>query len=220
MKTVFLGFLVLTAICSQASATELYVEGNLGFHSADVATKTYSISTPDFTATNLKMDLDYDIDPGLGFEVGVKVSDKISAGVSFSQFNANFKDASITGTVSDGFTTYTGPLNISHEQLDLVGIDFDTKATLVMLNGYYSFDTIKSIQPFVGAGIGMAHLSNAKDNEPALSAIAGAKYLIDDNKYVGAKLAYTQIAAPTDRLGTQYDNIGVMSAYLMVGMSF
>jgi opacity protein-like surface antigen len=89
-----------------------------------------------------------------------------------------------------------------------------------MANAYYDFKNDSKFTPFVGFGLGVADIKNAKDNEFTYSLNAGAKYNIDKNVYVGAKAAYTNINGPADQLGLKYQNIEIYTANVALGYEF
>jgi opacity protein-like surface antigen len=101
--------------------------------------------------------------------------------------------------------------------------DLKKDVNLYMVNAYYDFKNPTPITPYVGAGIGLAHLSNMKGSNLAYSLMAGAKYNINDNVYVGAKGTYTRIDAPTSNLyGANIDlkDIDLWRADAVVGYQF
>jgi opacity protein-like surface antigen len=65
---------------------------------------------------------------------------------------------------------------------------------IVMVNAYYDFKIDSPFTPYVGAGLG-AYNSNANhQTEFAWSLMAGGKYHINDNVYVGAKATYYRLS--------------------------
>ena len=132
----------------------------------------------------------------------------------------DLNSAQINGVITNGSTTYTGPVTVTAANLASVGANFDNRVNLYMLNAYYDFKTSTDFTPFVGFGIGLADIKNAKDTEFAYSVNAGAKYNIDKNVYVGAKGAYTRVNGPTDQLGIKFQDIAVYSANVSIGYEF
>ena len=99
-------------------------------------------------------------------------------------------------------------------------INLDNSAKVYMLNAYYDFKNSSQFTPFVGTGIGMADIQNAKDNELALSASLGGKYNFDKNIYLGLKGAFTRVNGPTDKIGIEYEDIDLWSAHALLGYEF
>ena len=63
----------------------------------------------------------------------------------------------------------------------------------MMVNAYYDFKNDSSLTPFVGVGLGGWHNNSVKNTEFAWSLMAGAKYQVTSNIYVGAKASYFRL---------------------------
>jgi opacity protein-like surface antigen len=210
-----------TAITAQAATP--YVEGQIGYANASkVNTNTYSGTVDGITATNLMGKLNYDSSASFGAEIGIKdlLVPNLRVGASFTTMKFDLKNAVISGSLTDGVDTVSGSLPISAADFATVGVSFDNRVNLYMANAYYDFKNDSKFTPFVGVGLGVADIKNAKDSEFTYSVNAGAKYNIDKNLYVGAKAAYTNINGPADQLGLKYQNIELYTANLSLGYEF
>ena len=218
--------LAIGVVVASTSAQAMYIEGQLGHHSTDVSTKSYTGSASSLTWTGLKGEVDYDIDPALGIEIGTNLTDNVRVGASYTSMDAKMESITVSaGSVSDGTTTYNNASGtVTRSQIASLssGLEtsFDNKVKLLMVKAYYDFDMEGDIKPFVGVGIGKADIENATSKETAMSIGFGAKYKIDDSMYVGATYSRTSINGPTDELGIGYEDIDVDSFYLMLGKSF
>lgn len=220
-------FLATAALLATAtSANAFYVEGQLGKHSTDVDTQSYSGTAAGLTYSGLKGSIDYDIDPALGIEIGASVAEGVRVGASYTELNVDMESITVSvGSVTDGTTTYNSASGtVTRSQIaDLsssAASTFDNNVKLLMVNAYYDFAIDGDFKPFLGAGIGKADISNAKSKETAMSFYAGMKYDIDDSMYVGAKYSRTSINGPTDQNDINFEDIDVDSFYIMVGKSF
>ena len=225
IKKIFTATAVIAslAVSVAAQAATPYVEGQLGFANLDnVDTNSYSGTSGSVTVTGLRANLDYDSSATYGAEFGFKdvIDPGLRIAVSISTMKFDLNSAQINGVITNGSTTYTGPVTVTAANLASVGANFDNRVNLYMLNAYYDFKTSTDFTPFVGFGIGLADIKNAKDTEFAYSVNAGAKYNIDKNVYVGAKGAYTRVNGPTDQLGIKFQDIAVYSANVSIGYEF
>jgi opacity protein-like surface antigen len=89
-----------------------------------------------------------------------------------------------------------------------------------MANAYYDIKNASAFTPFIGFGVGMADIKNAKDNEFAWSASVGGKYNIDKNMYLGLKGSYTSVSGITDKIGLEYKDMDAYSAHALLGYQF
>lgn len=214
---------VISALASSSAfAADLkgYIEAQVGYTDlSKVNTNTYSGTADGITATNLMGKLNYDSSASFGAEYGLNdvIVDNLRVGVSFSTMKFDLKNAVISGSLTDGVTTYTGPVTLSAADFASVGVSLDNRVYLYMANAYYDFKNKSPFTPFVGFGLGVADIKNADGNEFAYSLNAGAKYNIDKNVYVGAKAAYTNINGPTDQLGIKFKNIDAYSVNVSLG---
>jgi opacity protein-like surface antigen len=225
MKKLLLASAVLAALSASvtAQAATPYVEGQLGIANAtNTSTKSYSGTSGNVTATNLSATLDFDSSATYGFEFGYKdvIVPNLRLGASFNTMKFDLASAQINGQLTAGGQTYTGPVNLSRSQVNGSGLNFDNRVNLYMLNAYYDFKSDSQFTPFLGLGLGVADIKNAKDGEFAVSLSAGAKYNVDKNVYVSGKAAYTHVNGPTDLLGIKYDALEVYSANAAIGYEF
>ena len=94
---------------------------------------------------------------------------------------------------------------------------------LYMANAYYDFKNSTPFTPYVGAGLGLASIKDTKGTELAYSLMAGAKYNINNNVYVGAKGTYTRVNSPTSNkygVDIELDDIDLWRADAVVGYEF
>jgi opacity protein-like surface antigen len=216
-------FVVAMSVAISAQAATAYIEGQVGYAGPNnVDTNTYSGTSGGITATNLKGTLDYKSDYMVGAEFGFKdvLVPNFRVGVSYSTVKFDLNKAVISGSVTNGTNTITGPITASAADFASVGVNLDNRINLYMLNAYYDFKNSTDFTPFVGIGIGFADISHAKDNEFAYSINAGGKYYVDKNFYLGIKAAYTRINGPTDELGVKYDDISATSGHILAGYDF
>ena len=203
-------------------ADNYYLEGNIGRYDIDtVNTSTYSGTSSGITFSSLKGDLDYDEDYALGVELGMRINNNIRLGISYTDLDISFEGGTVSGSATDGTTTINSSARVTPANANALGLTFDNNADIYMLNAYYDFTDVHAMYtPFVSLGIGQADISNAKDDETALSIAAGVNMEINNNMYAGFKLMHTQIDGPTDRLNISYEDIDVTSLHLMVGYRF
>lgn len=150
----------------------------------------------------------YYVGAGVGL---VKPSDKNISGVNSGKVNF---DNTFMGSISLGYD-YASPWR-GEVELSRRGGNVDTVsgaagsgevlATGIMANALYDFNTIGSITPYVGAGLGLAQVKldsvrpfgtanyNDSDNALAYQGIVGVSYKIKDNldfftdyRYMGAR---------------------------------
>lgn len=223
--------LATLAVSATAEALTPYVEGQLGIARLDdvnpnpyseiLGYDVYNGNLLSITKTTIRDKREYDSSATFGAEFGFKdvIVPNLRIGASISTMKFDLKSVQIDAVITLGsfgvIDTLTGTSN-----KDSVGSLFYNRVNLYMLNAYYDFKTSTAFTPFVGFGIGLADIKNAKDNEFAYSVNAGAKYNIDKNVYVGAKGAYTRVNGPTDQLGIKYQDIDVYSANLSIGYEF
>ena len=143
-------------------------------------------------------------------------------GLSAKQLKAELNSVTISGTITDGTTTLTGPATLSRADLDTIGEGrtFDNRVRIFSINGYYDFDFGSAFTPYLGVGIGLADIENAKDNEFALNLSVGVNYAITQRAYLGVKGEYHRISGPTSKVGEDYDTIQAFSGLVIVGYRF
>ena len=130
----------------------------------------------------------------------------------------------VTGTASSsGVPAFNDDTPVSGDITPYVrdaGISLDNSVKLYMANAYYDIKNASAFTPFVGLGIGMADVQNAKDNEFAWAASVGGKYNIDKNMYLGLKGSYTSVNGITDKIGIEYKDMDAYSAHALLGYQF
>ena len=228
-KAILVGFLGLTANASLAATLadmKPYIEAQINYmHPDDVSSNTLSAASTHngiTTSASVSVKNEYDSETAAGVEFGFSVSDNSRIGFAYTRPDFELDKITLTGTLTDGTTTLTDAGTFSRDQLATVGpIDtFDNEVRLFTMNYYYDFDLSSEIKPFLGFGVGIANIENAKDNELALSLHGGAKYYLDDKVYLGGKASYSQIQGPTDGFGFKYGDIDYYTATLAIGYEF
>lgn len=216
--------LLLALISSSALAAELkpYLEGQLGFASLDDVDTKLNGAIGGGTAT-ASAKIKYDHSVSGGFEIGANNVgiENLRIGVSYSRmkFDMDKVTGSITTTGVTGFENGTLSGDIT-STVRSAGISLDNSVNLYMANAYYDIKNASAFTPFVGLGMGMANIQNAKDNEFAWSASVGGKYNIDKNMYLGLKGSYTSVNGITDKIGLEYKDMDAYSAHALLGYQF
>jgi len=213
----------LLAASAAASAADLkpYVEGQIGYYDLDsVKTETWTGSQDinGSTLTSASAKIKYDNAWGGGLEVGLRDVGVENLRLAASYQRASFDMKKVTGSATVDGTNYTEDIT-SVIKNDL-GLNLDNYVNLYMLNAYYDFKNSSAFTPFVGVGVGIADVKNAKDNEFAYSLSAGGKYYFDKNIYVGVKATHTSVNGPTDKLDIEYKDIDMYSGHALIGYEF
>ena len=228
-KILVVALLTLTANSSFAASLadmKPYIEAQINYHNPDdVSSNTLSgASTHNGITTSASVSVknEYDSETAAGVEFGFSVSDNSRIGFAYTRPDFELDKITLTGTLTDGTTTLTDAGTFSRDQLATVGPadTFDNEVRLLSMNYYYDFDLSSEIKPFLGFGVGIANIENAKDNELALSLHGGAKYYLADKVYLGGKASYSQIQGPTDGFGFKYEDIDFWTATLALGYEF
>ena len=222
MKKLFIAAAV-AVISSGAMAADLkpYIEGQLGWSSADdVETKAYN-GTYAGIAYNGRIKVETDSSLSGGVEIGLKNVgvENLRLGASYNRAQYDMSSVKAVGSLAYHGTTYAGSVDVT-SALRADGISFDNSANLYMLNAYYDIKTSSPFTPFVGVSVGLADIEHAKDNEFAYGASAGAKYNFDKNLYLGLKGSFTRINGIKDELGLEYEDIDLWSAHALLGYEF
>ena len=216
-----IGVLALLAT-NPVIANEFYIEGSIGHYDVDdVDTTRASGTASGITFTNLGGTLEYDADTTFGFEIGVKLNDKVRIGFSYVDASLDFEGATVSGSATDGVTTINASARVTPADASALGLTFSNDAEVMMIKAYYDFDSFNNgLTPFVGFGLGQADIDNATDDETIISLTAGARYNLNDKTYVGAKISYMEVNGPDDELGIQYEDIELTSFEVVVGTTF
>ncbi len=200
-----------------------YVEGQLGATKIwDVDSNSYSGSVAGITYANLKGTFAYQTALTYGAEAGISNVGgmPIRLGLAYQGFTSKLDKVTGSGTFTYNGTTYNLSQTLTRAQIDTTGLNFDNKVNLFFANAYYDFNTGSAFRPFVGAGIGLANIDHAKNNEMALNASIGAQYDLTSNMYLGAKVQLNWVNGPKDKLGISYNNIMATTGLLSIGVKF
>jgi opacity protein-like surface antigen len=221
-KTLIASAVVISSNAALAAEPQFYIEGNVG--QADIGsvkTSRYTGSVNGYT-WDASASIDYNKPTYWGFEIGAnKPGDlPLRLGFAYTTMKAKFRQASLTGSVSDGNTTYSGSVPMTRADLGDLGLDFDNRINIYNINAYYDFDTKSAVRPYIGFGLGFADIENAEDNEFTYSLHAGLNYDISKSTYIGARVGWYRISGPTDKLGIAYDDITTTTYGVTVGYRY
>ncbi|NVJ91998.1 MAG: porin family protein [Methylocystaceae bacterium] len=220
LKKILAVSVIASGLTSQALAAEPYIEGQLGFVDvSDVETNQFSGTAGGFTFTNFKSKFEYDNSLAFGVEAGLK---GISAtnwrvGLAYTRFKAEASSATLSGSATNGTTTWTGPTTTTDPTLLK---NFDNNISLFTANAYYDFMSKSRLTPYVGIGAGFADIENAKSVEAALALSAGVNFDLTEKTYFGLKGNYYRVSGPDDSVGLEYDTIKAYSWMATVGYRF
>jgi len=227
MKRWILGFLVcffsISGVSSLVVAQKMYVEGQFGLTMVDDVDSTVASGSLGKWSASFTNVLEYDDVFEYGLEIGVQkiLNSQFRAGISFSQFDLTFKKGTLGGAVSyDGTLVASGELSYGRSDLDALGITFDNEVKLYSLNAYYDLQAGAQIFPYVGLGIGLTDIENAKDDELTFSFYMGANYQVTDKLYLGLRGGLRRVNGPTDNLEIQYDDITAWNVGVVIGIIF
>jgi opacity protein-like surface antigen len=216
--------ILLALISSSAFAADLkpYIEGQLGWSNLnDVDTKATNLPISDAATASATAKIKYDNSVSGGFEIGANHVgiENLRIGVSFNRmkFDMEKVKGSLALSTSSASLETTGDIT---EAVRSLGVDLDNSVKLYMANAYYDIKNASAFTPFIGFGVGMADIKNAKDNEFAWSASVGGKYNIDKNMYLGLKGSYTSVNGITDKIGLEYKDMDAYSAHALLGYQF
>ena len=216
--------ILLALISSSAFAADLkpYIEGQLGWSNLnDVDTKATNLPISDAVTASATAKIKYDNSVSGGFEIGANHVgiENLRIGVSFNRmkFDMEKVTGSLALSTSSASLETTGDIT---EAVRSLGVDLDNSVKLYMANAYYDIKNASAFTPFIGLGVGMADIKNAKDNEFAWSASVGGKYNIDKNMYLGLKGSYTSVNGITDKIGLEYKDMDAYSAHALLGYQF
>ena len=217
--------ILLALISSSAFAADLkpYIEGQLGWSNLnDVDTKATNLPISDAATASATAKIKYDNSVSGGFEIGANHVgiENLRIGVSFNRMK--FDMEKVTGSLAlsaegAAIPPITGDIT---EAVRSLGVNLDNTVKLYMANAYYDIKNASAFTPFIGFGVGMADIKNAKDNEFAWSASVGGKYNIDKNMYLGLKGSYTSVNGITDKIGLEYKDMDAYSAHALLGYQF
>jgi len=216
---------VFATVSTGALAADLkpYIEAQLGYAKLkDVETESFSGSVGGGTATiSAKGDIDNSLAGGAELGVGNIGASNFRLGASYTRMDFDMEKVtgSLTTTGVSGVANGTYTADITRYIRD-AGISLDNRVNLYMANAYYDFKNESSFTPFLGVGMGMADVQNAKDNEFAYQGVIGGKFDIDKNMYLGLKGLYTKVNGITDELGIKYKDMDAYSGQVLLGVNF
>jgi opacity protein-like surface antigen len=160
---------VFATVSTGALAADLkpYIEAQLGYAKLkDVETESFSGSVGGGTATlSAKGDFDNSFAGGAELGVGNIGASNFRLGASYTRMDFDMEKVtgSLTTTGVSGVANGTYTADITRYIRD-AGISLDNRVNLYMANAYYDFKNESSFTPFLGVGMGMADVQNAKDN--------------------------------------------------------
>lgn len=214
---------LVTAVTeANAGDQQFYVEGGLGIAQiGDLEGGTTATAGAYSAAINLS--LDYKPSLVFGGELGISdvFDTRFRAGLSAHFFKAKLDK--LTGSASvnfNGSTILSGAGTVSASQVASAGLSFDNDVRLYSANIYYDFHEVNGFVPYVGIGLGLADIENAKDKEFAFSGHIGANYNLGNDVYVGVKGSVHHVDGPTDQIGVPYDDVVVWSGMAVIGKRF
>jgi opacity protein-like surface antigen len=216
---------VFATVSTGALAADLkpYIEAQLGYAKLkDVETESFSGSVGGGTATlSAKGDFDNSFAGGAELGVGNIGASNFRLGASYTRMDFDMEKVtgSLTTTGVSGVANGTYTADITRYIRD-AGISLDNRVNLYMANAYYDFKNESSFTPFLGVGMGMADVQNAKDNEFAYQGVIGGKFDIDKNMYLGLKGLYTKVNGITDELGIKFKDMDAYSGQVLLGVNF
>ncbi|MEP0942705.1 MAG: hypothetical protein ABJH63_08270 [Rhizobiaceae bacterium] len=210
--------LLLGTTAGYAEDTQLYLEGNLGIGQTGDVSSDLSDQIDGWTGT-AELDLEYDPALVLGGEFGFSNvnGSNFRAGLAVLFAELELDTLTITGEGTFEGERVEGSIEVDPKEF---GVTFETDASLYLANVYYDFDSAVGIQPYVGAGIGMADIENTEDMELTLAGHAGFNLDLSDRTYIGVKGSVHWIGGPTDELGLEYDNFVFATAMTVFGVRF
>ncbi len=135
-------------ILPHSSVGGWYIRGDIGYASLDVEDVTY-LQGAFFTGSFEQHDLDstWSIQGGIGYQA----TDYLRIDATLKYFGSSeFEGSSAQGAPCNGYPANTCDYNDDTEL---------ESTTLLMANAYVDLGTINNITPYVGAGIGGAHVS-------------------------------------------------------------
>lgn len=212
------GLLTLPTVAhAQIGLADLYAEGAVG------AILLQNVQTKDFSGVvngvplSLKGNLNYNQTLAVGGEIGLNGLGYgiLRIGASYDYFNAKLSKARLTGTIAGTpvDTTYT------RSDVSNLGLSFDDNVNLIGGHLYINLPPLANVQPYFGAGAGMAVIQKA-NRVPAGMVTAGLRFALGPTQYLGLRYRLYYVESATDNLGVQYDPIVAHSVSVMFGAYF
>ena len=191
-KMLLLAGAAAVLFASNANAMELnpYVSGKLTYGKVDVDGS--QVTGPLYKSAKIENKDNY------GFNAAVGVSTKLPYGAVRGEFEFGYKHG-----IKDNYTDAEG---VANGATSILKADIET----YMFNLYYDIDTGTKLTPYVGAGIGLAHIDakssydhpgaaysyvNESDTKFAWQLSAGAAYALTDNLAVDLGYRYTDLGS-------------------------
>jgi len=177
----------LTTLTTTVFAADLkpYIEGSFGWtDSADksilkLLDGTHTSNNAAITGGSLKSKSDSSWNAGI--ELGLK--DVFIPGIRLAVSDIYMRPkGKFTGSIS----TASGSTSVNEDT-------GRSSVNVMTVNAYYDFKTNSPITPFLGAGIGGYKVNQLSESGMAWSLMAGAKYAVTNNVYVGAKATYMRL---------------------------
>jgi opacity protein-like surface antigen len=223
-------FAVVTlALClmSGSSAAQqisgFYVEGNLGYASGpEVDTEAFSGRVANLTFSRAGLSAAYGDDVTVGMELGVVTRSNFRVGIGVTSLEFDIDNLSGSGTVDTGANVFDlSRVTLSREELGRnAAAELRTAATLYSVNSYYDFRSIGRASPFVGGGLGLTDIEDARDKAFTASFYAGIRIPLRNGFYIGGRFSHHRVDGPTDAAGISYDDFGVTGVSLLFGLRF
>lgn len=215
-KMLLLAGAAAVLFASNANAMELnpYVSGKLTYGKVDVDGSQVTGSL--YKSAKIENKDNY------GFNAAVGVSTKLPYGAVRGEFEFGYKHG-----IKDNYTDAEG---VANGATSILKADIET----YMFNLYYDIDTGTKLTPYVGAGIGLAHIDakssydhpgaayshvNESDTKFAWQLSAGAAYALTDNLAVDLGYRYTDLGSIKGD-SSFYDASGVVAAPLNMKADF
>ncbi len=205
-----------------AAGTKPYFEGHMGIASVNNVDGGTLISAGGFNAA-VSGKFEFNSAFAFGGEVGLANigGSNFRVGASVSAFEAELESVSYSGALSYNGTVLVAVAGTATAaDVKSVGLDFDNDVRLYSLNGYYDFDKVNGMTPYIGAGVGLADIEHANDNELAFSAHVGINFELWGPAYLGIKGSYHHANGPTDLIGIKYDDVSVWTATALFGVKY
>lgn len=215
MKRLLATGLLILPLALQAQG---YMEGQIGYTFIDdIDTETFS----SVETGTVQGSLEYDSAVGYGLEIGIKNFESyniLRMGLAWNRFSADLDKASID--ISGG--TLIGPISgsASSSELKSAGLNLDNDVNVYTANFYYDIPLKSGFTPYLGFGIGVADIDNAKNNELALIGMIGGRYEISDDTYLGVKYQYIDVDDFEDESGIEFDGAGAHMISATLGIDF
>jgi opacity protein-like surface antigen len=197
-----------------------YIQGSVGYGFGPDVDVQGSATTVE-AGTISGFSADYDDNVTFGLELGIRNFERhnvLRIGIGWDRFDADLDQVSFQA--SGGSLLPAGTYTVSRGDIAASGLDFDNTVDIYSLNLYYDFPSSTRFKFFIGAGVGLADIENADDNELTLRASIGGRYHFNENMYLGLRWNHFNIDGPKDGLGLSYDDISVNNVSATLGYEF